>query len=95
MTPRSTLSNHDILNLAKYIIETESTVRAASEKWNISKSTVHYSMSKILLRLNPELHLKVQRVFEKNKQERASRGGKAIRRITPKKEVLDEDSLRS
>ncbi len=66
--------------LAVYIIETQSTVRAAAKKFGVSKSTVHKDLSDRLPQYNRALYLQVKAVLEQNKAERHIRGGMATRR---------------
>lgn len=66
--------------LAVYIIETQSTVRAAAKKFGVSKSTVHKDLSDRLPQYNRALYLQVKAVLERNKAERHIRGGMATRR---------------
>ena len=66
--------------LAVYIIETQSTVRAAAKKFDVSKSTVHKDLSDRLPQYNRALYLQVKAVLEQNKAERHIRGGMATRR---------------
>lgn len=65
--------------LAKYIIETGSTVRAAAKRFDVSKSTVHTDVSKRLLLINPALAGRVRLVLDENKAQRHIRGGKATK----------------
>ena len=57
--------------LALYIIENQTTVRAAAGRFGISKSTVHKDISE---------RLQVKQVLDENKAERHIRGGIATRR---------------
>ena len=66
--------------LAVYIIETQSTVRAAAKKFGVSKSTVHKDVSERLEHCNRALYEQVKEVLELNKAERHIRGGMATRR---------------
>ncbi len=66
--------------LAVYIIETQSTVRAAARKFGVSKSTVHKDLSERLEHCNRALYEQVKEVLEQNKAERHIRGGMATRR---------------
>ncbi len=66
--------------LAVYIIETQSTVRAAARKFGVSKSTVHKDLSERLPQCNRALYRQVKAVLEQNKAERHIRGGMATRR---------------
>ena len=65
--------------LADYIIETQSTVRAAAKKFNISKSTVHKDITERLCKINQATADEVKEVLEKNKAERHIRGGMATK----------------
>ena len=67
-------------DLAVYIIETQSTVRAAAKQFGISKSTVHKDISERLPLFNRALYLQVKEVLEVNKAQRHIRGGIATRK---------------
>ena len=58
-----------VLELAGYIIETGSTVRAAAKKFKISKSTVHKDITERLKEINPALASEVKAVLDNNKAE--------------------------
>ena len=66
--------------LAQYIIENRTTVRAAAQKFGISKSTVHKDISERLPQFNRVLYQQVKEVLEVNKAQRHSRGGIATRK---------------
>ena len=68
-----------VLELAHYIISTNSTVRAAARKFRVSKSTVHKDVTERLLEINPGLAKEVKDVLENNKAERHLRGGMATK----------------
>lgn len=68
-----------VLELAHFIVETNSTVRAAAKKFRVSKSTVHKDVTERLLEINPGLAAEVKNVLENNKAERHLRGGMATR----------------
>ena len=68
-----------VLELAHYIISTNSTVRAAAKKFRVSKSTVHKDVTDRLKVYKPELYKQVAKVLKKNKDERHIRGGIATR----------------
>ncbi|MGE5614130.1 MAG: sporulation transcriptional regulator SpoIIID [Bacillota bacterium] len=67
------------IELANYIIEKRTTVRAAAKKFGISKSTVHKDVTERLVKVNPELANSVRLVLEENKAERHIRGGEATK----------------
>ena len=75
---------HDIeqraCDLAVYIIENRTTVRAAAKQFGISKSTVLMELSEWLPQYNRQLSLQVQAILQQNKAERHIRGGQATRR---------------
>lgn len=66
--------------LALYIIENRTTVRAAAQKFGISKSTVHKDISERLPQFNRVLYLQVKEILEVNKAQRHIRGGIATRK---------------
>jgi len=66
--------------VAAYIIESKATVRAAAQKYGISKSTVHKDLSERLRIYNPPLYAAVKEVLDENKAQRHLRGGMATRK---------------
>ena len=66
--------------LALYIIENRTTVRAAAQRFGVSKSTVHKDLAERLPQFNRTLYLQVKKVLEENKAERHIRGGIATRK---------------
>ena len=66
--------------LALYLIENRTTVRAAAKKFGISKSTVHKDLSERLPLFNRALYLQVKEILNENKAQRHIRGGMATRR---------------
>ncbi|MBR3818904.1 MAG: sporulation transcriptional regulator SpoIIID [Clostridia bacterium] len=67
------------VELAEYIIENKTTVRAAAKKFGVSKSTVHMDVSERLKKLNPSLYNEVREILDINKAERHIRGGLATK----------------
>ena len=67
------------VELAVYIIENRTTVRAAAKKFGVSKSTVHTDITKRLRFSNPSLYNSVRKVLDTNKAERHIRGGLATK----------------
>lgn len=68
------------MDLAAYIIENKSTVRAAAAHFGISKSTVHKDISDRLKYINKPMYIQVKEILEINKAERHLRGGIATRK---------------
>lgn len=66
--------------LAVYIIENRTTIRAAAKHFGVSKSTVHKDLSERLKDVNRPLYREVQKILEINKAERHIRGGLATQR---------------
>ena len=66
--------------LAVYLLENRTTVRAAAARFGVSKSTVHKDLTERLPRLQPALYREVRRLLDRNKAERHIRGGLATRR---------------
>ena len=66
--------------LAVYMIEQQTTVRAAAKHFGISKSTVHKDLSQRLPLYNRPLYEKVKVLLDLNKAQRHIRGGLATRR---------------
>ena len=65
--------------IGRHIVETGDTVRAAAEKFGVSKSTVHKDVADRLEYINPALWREVKTVLDRNKAERHLRGGEATR----------------
>ena len=64
------------VELAEYIVENKTTVRAAAKQFGVSKSTVHMDVARRLRSLNPQLYSEVRDI---NKAQRHIRGGLATR----------------
>lgn len=67
------------MEIAKYIIDNNATVRQTAKKFGISKSTVHKDVTERLLQINPSLARETRKVLDINKSERHIRGGLATR----------------
>lgn len=67
------------LELGKYIISNNATVRAAAREFGISKSTVHMDVSQRLKNVDPNMYGCVKKVLELNKAQRHIRGGLATK----------------
>ena len=73
------MNDNTILDIAKYIIETKCTLRFASKKFGLPKSTIHYALKKKLKNLNEVLFLKLNKLFSQNFSEKHIRGGEATK----------------
>ncbi len=67
------------IELAEYIVENRTTVRAAAKKFGVSKSTVHTDVAGRLQYLNPRLYHEDREVLDVNKAQRHIRGGIATK----------------
>ena len=67
------------MEIAKYIIENNATVRQTAKQFGISKSTVHKDVTERLLQINPSLAAQARKILDINKSERHIRGGLATR----------------
>lgn len=65
--------------IGKFVSDTGATVRAAAQRFGVSKSTVHKDLTWRLKMQNPILYQQVQSVLRTNKEERHKRGGNATR----------------
>lgn len=67
------------VEIAKYIIDNNATVRQTAKQFGISKSTVHMDVTERLSQVNPTLAREARKVLDVNKSERHIRGGLATR----------------
>ena len=64
---------------AEYVLAEKATVRKTATKFSVSKSTVHYDLTRRLKKLDEDLYEEVKRVLFVNLCERHIRGGIATR----------------
>lgn len=69
-----------IIEEARYIISTGSTVRQTAKKFHFSKSTVHKDVAERLKEIDIVLYKQVKKVLNLNLSERHIRGGEATKR---------------
>ena len=67
------------VEIAKYIIDNNATVRQTAKQFGISKSTVHTDVTARLSQVTPTLAREARKVLDVNKSERHIRGGLATR----------------
>ena len=67
------------MEIARYIIDNNTTVRQAAKHFGISKSTVHKDVTERLVQVNPALAQEARKILDINKSERHIRGGLATR----------------
>lgn len=68
-----------VLEAAKYIIESKSTIRKTARIFGVSKSTIHKDITERLPKINPQIAIKAKEILDLNKAERHIRGGKATK----------------
>ncbi|MDD2445527.1 MAG: sporulation transcriptional regulator SpoIIID [Clostridia bacterium] len=71
--------NKRAIDFGKYILRTKSTVRYTAEVFGISKSTVHFDVSKRLKKVDFSLYEKVHKILENNFSEKHIRGGESTK----------------
>ena len=69
----------NIIKEAKYIIDTNKTIREAAIDLNISKSVLHRHLSTKLKKIDYELYLKVKNIFLEHNKIRHINGGMATK----------------
>lgn len=79
--------------LAEWIVANRATVRAAAQRFGVSKSTVHKDVTERLIPVDRLLYEKVRLILEQNKAERHLRGGDATRRKYRGDTACEGDSL--
>lgn len=67
------------MEIARYIIDNNTTVRESAKHFGISKSTVHKDVTDRLSHINPALAAEARKVLDVNKSERHIRGGMATK----------------
>ena len=68
------------IEIARYIIDNNTTVRQAAKQFGISKSTAHMAVTERLEKINASLAAETRKVLDGNKSERHIRGGLATRK---------------
>ncbi len=68
-----------VLMVANYILQTNSTVRKTANVFNVSKSTIHYDVSRRLKKINYPLYAKIHKIMKNNFNEKHIRGGIATK----------------
>lgn len=67
------------IEVAKFMICSNATVRETAKKFGISKSTVHKDVTERLSKINPKLAQDTGKILALNKSERHIRGGNATK----------------
>ncbi len=75
---------------AEVLLKDKGTVRSLAKQFKVSKSTVHFDLSKRLKKLNYSLFEKVDKILKFNLSERHLRGGIATKNKYKKLAVKDK-----
>ena len=75
---------------AEFLLKDKGTVRSLAKQFKVSKSTVHFDLSKRLKKLNYSLFEKVDKILKFNLSERYLRGGIATKNKYKKLAVKDK-----
>ena len=67
------------IEVGRYIIDSQATVRKTATKFGVSKSTVHKDLTERLPQIDHHLAEEVRDILDINKSERHIRGGMATR----------------
>ena len=67
------------LELANYILEKQTTIRATAKAFGIPKSTVHHDLSVKLKYINYSLYLEVKKLLDENFSIKHLHGGESTR----------------
>lgn len=68
-----------VIDIANFILEAETTIRATALEYKVSKSTVAKDLKKRLPKINPELAIQVQELLDDNKKMASYYGGMATK----------------
>lgn len=69
-----------IIKEAKYMIDTNDTIRNTTKKFNVSKSTVHMDLHKRLYKIDKNLYERIKEILNYHISIRHVRGGEATRK---------------
>ena len=73
------IKNEAIKRQGQFIVNNNSTIRAAAKFFGVSRCTIYKNVTERLEKIDPKLHYEVKKVLELNKKERALRGGLATK----------------
>ena len=68
-----------VLEEAKYIIETNNTIRKTASVFKISKSTIHKDISYRLKDINKEMYLEIEKILKEHIENRHIIGGQSTK----------------
>ncbi len=68
-----------VIKEAKYMLETEETLREIAKKFGFSKSTIHKDLNERLYKIDKELNEKIKTILMKHLAIRHIRGGESTK----------------
>lgn len=68
-----------VLKEAKYILKNKTTVRQTAKIFNVSKSTLHFDVTKRLPKIHMCLYKKIRKILLLNFEQKHIRGGESTR----------------
>ena len=68
-----------VIKESNYIIKTNKTIRETAKKFNVSKSTVHNDIHKILKKIDYEKFIVVNNIMKNHIETRHIKGGEATK----------------
>lgn len=71
---------------AKYLIETQETLRNIASHFNVSKSTVHKDMQERLAKISPQMDQQVRKILNAHLMIRHIKGGEMTKQKYSKKQ---------
>lgn len=71
--------NSTIINMAHYILENRTTIRATAKEFNTPKSTVHHNLSVKLKYISPELYKEIKKLLKENFSIKHIHGGESTK----------------
>lgn len=73
------LNEDQVIEVANYFVEKQTTVRQVASNFGISKTTIHNILTKQLKYYNHTLYVEAKKLLKYNKAVRASRGGQVTK----------------
>jgi putative DeoR family transcriptional regulator (stage III sporulation protein D) len=67
-----------VIEAAEYTIKNKTTIRETAKHMGVSKTSVHWYLTKKLPLMSPKLSKEVREVLDFNTEQRATRGGIAL-----------------
>ena len=69
-----------VISEAKYMIDTDKTIREIAKEYKVSKSTVHKDMKERLKNIDENLYQKIKEIIKKHIEIRHIKGGESTKK---------------